>query len=136
MGTTASARRGLASLDAWHREATKPIKPTDRNRTMSTALTAKSLKVAMALVSAAIRDVPVRNGDLRTVITIAVAGRVVFADLSSKSIRKAHVTLAEHGLDGVQCVLQGKLAAGNSLADAGLAAQIKTQPAVEKAAAS
>ena len=108
---------------------------------MSTALTAKSLKVAMTLDTAAVQAIPAVDGAIRTVITITVAGRTVSADLATKSIRKAHITLSEHGLNGVVCVLQGKLQGDNTLSDAGLAAQVKAQqaaasaPAVEKVAA-
>ena len=121
----------------------KPVTtPNARNsRHMSTALTAKSLKVAMTLDAAAVQAIPAIDGAVRTIITITVAGRTVSADLATKSIRKAHITLAEHGLNGVVCVLQGKLQGDNTLADAGLAAQVKAQPvaahspAAEKAAA-
>ena len=91
--------------------------------------------------AAAVQAIPAIDGAVRTIITITVAGRTVSADLATKSIRKAHITLAEHGLNGVVCVLQGKLQGDNTLADAGLAAQVKAQPvaahspAAEKAAA-
>ena len=97
-------------------------------------LTAKALKVALVLDPAAIQAFRVPNGDIRTTIAINVAGRTVTADLASKSIRKAAATIAEHGVNGVVCVLQGKLQADDTPAEAGLAAQIKTPPVAEKVA--
>jgi hypothetical protein len=48
------------------------------------------------------------------------------AVLNPKSLRKAVSTIREHGIENVAVVLQCKLEAGDVLAEAGLAAQIKT----------
>ncbi len=97
-------------------------------------ITAKALKVALVLDPAAIAAFRLSPGDIRTVLSISVAGRVVTADIATKSIRKAAAAIGEHGADGVACVLQGKLQADDTLTEAGLAAQLKTPP-VAKAAA-
>jgi hypothetical protein len=119
---------------AWRRKShATPAKPTTNTRNCP-MLTAKALKVALVLDPAAIQAFRVPNGDIRTTIAINVAGRTVTADLASKSIRKAAATIAEHGVNGVVCVLQGKLQADDTPAEAGLAAQIKTPPVAEKVA--
>jgi hypothetical protein len=97
-------------------------------------LTARALKVALVLDPAAVAAFRFSPGDIRTVISISVAGRTVTADIASKSIRKAATTIAEHGADGVACVLQGKLQADDTLAEAGLAVQLKAPPAAKAAA--
>jgi hypothetical protein len=64
------------------------------------------------------------------VLTIAVAGRTVTADVAAKALRKAKATIAEHGVEQVALILQGKLD-GNAVLEAGLVAQPKTpKPAV------
>jgi hypothetical protein len=97
-------------------------------------LTAKALKCVMVLDPAAVQAFRLPPGDIRTTISINVGGRVVTADLASKSIRKCTAAITEHGADGVAVVLQGKLRHDNSLDEAGLVAQVKTPP-VAKAAA-
>jgi hypothetical protein len=38
-------------------------------------------------------------------------------------VRKVAATIAEHGVDGVAVIMQGKLAAGDVIIEAGLSAQ-------------
>lgn len=64
----------------------------------------------------------------RTQLVIDVGGRKLHADLNTKSLRKACVTLAEHGQD-VALVLQGVLV-GDRLDEAGLEAPVKVKEAV------
>jgi hypothetical protein len=64
----------------------------------------------------------------RTVLTINVSGEVVSADIATKSLRKAQATIAEHGVDGVSVLVQGKLI-GERVTEAGLVAQLKIRPA-------
>ena len=97
-------------------------------------LTARALKCVLVLDPTAIAAFRLPTGDVRTILSITVAGRTVTADIASKSIRKAAATIAEHGVDGVAFVLQGKLQADDTLTEAGLAVQLKTPP-VAKAAA-
>ena len=102
-----------------------PVAPARRHKPQATAstptttrncpmLTAKALMVALVLAPlsetqrcaprlvldpAAVAAFRVPNGDIRTTITINVAGRTVTADLASKSIRKGAATIGEHGAD-------------------------------------
>ena len=48
------------------------------------------------------------------------------ASVNAKSVRKAAATVAEHGPDMVAVILQGTLMLDNTLAEAGLVAQVKT----------
>ena len=99
-------------------------------------LNARSLKCTLVLNAdeiAAIGD-PVTP---RVVLTIEAADYgSVTADIAAKSLRKAQAAIAEHGSDGVTCVLQGKLVvAGGKISEAGLVAQVKVaKPATEAAA--
>jgi hypothetical protein len=63
------------------------------------------------------------------VVLITVVGRRLTADFPPRAIRKALATIAEHGADGVACLIQGRLLADSAIADAGLSVQPKTRPA-------
>jgi hypothetical protein len=91
------------------------------------ATTARKLKITAVLDAAPFvqMGVPADNVPSRMVLTVAVGGRTVTADLATKSIRKAVKTLVEHGAENVALVLQGALAADNSIEEAGLVAQVK-----------
>jgi hypothetical protein len=88
-------------------------------------LSAKTLKVSLVLDPAALAGVTVPANMQRVEFAVAVDGRTVRGSLNAKSVRKAAAALAEHGADGVAVVLQGKLAAGDVLEEAGLSAQVK-----------
>jgi len=93
--------------------------------------TANKLKVTMTLKAEELLGVLAPEGQ-RVVLKITTAdGRVVSADIATKSLRKAQAAIREAGPDGVACILQGSLAAGDVLAEAGLVAQ----PRVKKEAA-
>jgi hypothetical protein len=61
----------------------------------------------------------------RTEIAIAVGGRTVAADIATKSVRKVLKTIADQGPDRVVVIVQGVLAAGDRIEEAGLVAQVK-----------
>src|SRR5206468_11551195 len=65
-------------------------------------------------------------GTSHVALTIAVAGRVLQVSLNTKGVRRARKTIQEAGPDGVACILQGKLALGDVLEEAGLSAQPKS----------
>jgi len=95
--------------------------------TLKLTTTAKKLKVTLMLDAApfvALGAVP-DNAPSRTDITITVGGRIVAADLATKSVRKAVKTLIEHGPDNVVLILQGVLASDNRVEEAGITAQVK-----------
>jgi hypothetical protein len=89
-------------------------------------LTAKTMKATVVLDAAEMAGLTVPNGAKTFPITVAVAGRTLRAELNPKTLRKCLTQIAEAGPDGVALVLQGKLEAGDVLAEAGLTAQIKT----------
>jgi hypothetical protein len=91
-----------------------------------TTLTGRALKVTVVLdPDEVVHLPPPPNGQPRVVFRISVADRIVTADLNAKSVKKAIATILEAGSDNVVCILQGKLAADNMLAEAGLAVQPK-----------
>jgi hypothetical protein len=54
-------------------------------------------------------------------------------DFAPKAIRKAFNAITEHGADGVSALVQGKLARGDVIAEAGLVVQPREKPtAMEK----
>jgi hypothetical protein len=87
--------------------------------------TARSLKTTLVLDAASFAGLQVPNGVPKFDIAVEVAGRTVTASVNAKSVRKAAATIAEHGPDMVAVILQGSLAPDNTLADAGLVAQVK-----------
>lgn len=94
-------------------------------------LQAKSLKATVVLDAEAVSRIQIPNGMPKTTLTIAVAGRVVTAEVNSKSLRRCVAAIGAAGPEGVAVVLQGKLEANDVLAEAGIAATPKAQkPAV------
>lgn len=103
---------------------------------MNFTTTARKLKITAVLESAPFvkMGVPPDTAPSRTAITVAVGGRTVTADIATKAVRKAVKALQEHGAENVTLLLQGELNAKNEVESAGLAAQVKVQPAaVEEA---
>jgi hypothetical protein len=98
---------------------------------------ARALKATLVLNPAEIAALPdPPNGVPRAALKIEVDGRTVAADVNAKALRKAKATIAQHGVDNVSVILQGKLAAGDVLAEAGLVAQPKlAKPATNPASA-
>jgi hypothetical protein len=54
-----------------------------------------------------------------------VGNRTVTADIAAKGLRKALAGVADFGAGGGALILQGRLEAGDVLAEAGLVAQAK-----------
>ena len=100
-------------------------------------LAARALKATLVLNTAEIAALPdPPNGVPRATLKIEVDGRTVAADVNAKALRKAKAVITQHGVDNVSIILQGKLAAGDVLADAGLVAQPKlAKPATDPASA-
>jgi hypothetical protein len=97
---------------------------------------AKSLKITVVLDAASLLTVACpEGGSARTVLNIRTPDRSVSADIASKAIRKAQAMLDEHGTDAVVCLIQGRLAAGDRIAEAGLVAQVKAPKVPAEAAA-
>jgi hypothetical protein len=93
--------------------------------------TARKLKVTSVLDSAPFvqQGIPPDGAPPRTTVTVSVGGRTLVADLATKSVRKAVKALLEHGAQNATLILQGSLAADNSIEEAGIVAQVKAQPA-------
>jgi hypothetical protein len=97
------------------------------HKTNRNTLTAKSLKVTLVLSALEVSALSAPDGQPRCVVRVNVAGRTVTADLNAKSVRKAIAAIKEYGAEGCAVILQGKLNADNTLAEAGLAVQPKTK---------
>jgi hypothetical protein len=55
-----------------------------------------------------------------------VEGRKLRFDVAPRAIRKCLATISEHRAENVVVLVQGKLLGDNTVADAGLVAQVKT----------
>lgn len=87
-------------------------------------LSAKTLKVSLSLDPALVCTIPPPQGKSATLV-IAVGGRQVRASVNAKSLRKTIATIGTHGPVNCVVILQGKLAAGDTLGEAGMAVTIK-----------
>jgi hypothetical protein len=97
-------------------------------------LQAKALKATVVLNPSEVLAIPVKDGQARTLLKIAVGGlHNITVDLATKSIRKAKAAIEEHGVDGCSAIVQGKLVAVDVLGDAGLVVQPKSKPAEKSA---
>ena len=115
----AVAARPAAAPKTVHRVPPRPGAPL--------RLAARALKVAVVVDPAALVGfVPADGG--RVPIVINVDGRTVKGELNPKSVKKAIAAVAEHGVDKVAVVLQGKLGQGDVLEEAGISAQVKGAP--------
>jgi hypothetical protein len=90
-------------------------------------LNARALKCTVVLDPAEVAQIVAPDGKPRVVIAIRLPDRRLSVDLAAKSVRRALVTIREHGPDGVSVIVQGKLV-GDTIADAGLMAQPKVRP--------
>jgi hypothetical protein len=92
-------------------------------------LNAKSLKVTCVLNADEVAVIP-DVGSPRVLLHIAVPEiGVVTTDIAAKSVRKVQAQVAEHGSDAIAVILQGRLASGGRIVDAGIVAQVKTPEA-------
>jgi hypothetical protein len=95
---------------------------------MNTLLTGRALKVTVVLDPAEIGALAV-PGQPRVALRVNAGGRVVSAEVASKSLRKAISLIRETGADGCVVLLQGKLAADNAVQECGIVAQVKAAKA-------
>jgi hypothetical protein len=103
-----------------------------------TSLTSRAIKVTLVLNSAEVAKTlaPLQTTERRVPLTFTAEGRRLTADFAPKAIRRACATIAEHGPDGVGVIVQGKLLRDDTIAEAGLVAQVKQpKPAAETVAA-
>jgi hypothetical protein len=103
-----------------------------------TSLTSRAIKVTVVLNSAEVAKAlaPLQTTERRIPLQFTVEGRTLAADFSPKAIRRAYATIREHGPEGVAVIVQGKLLRDDTIAEAGLVAQVKQpRPAAETVAA-
>jgi hypothetical protein len=62
-------------------------------------------------------------------LRIRLPDRTVTAEIATKSLRKAQTAIRDAGADNIALLLQGRLVAGDVIAEAGLSAQPKTPKA-------
>jgi hypothetical protein len=96
-------------------------------------LQAKALKATVVLDPAALVGLVVPNGQAKFPVSVEVAGRVIKAELNSKSLRRNVVAIEAAGPAAVACVLSGKLE-GDELMEAGLQVMPKAPKPAEPAA--
>lgn len=95
-------------------------------------LTAGRLRVSTTLNAAELLAVPAPNGNPRLKLRIRLPDRTVTADIAAKSLRRAQKAVREAGADNIPLVLQGRLAAGDTIAEARLSAQSKAARPMER----
>ena len=88
-------------------------------------LTAARLKVSLTLNAAELLAVPAPAGQPRITLRIRLPGRILTAEIATKSLRRAQTAIREVGADNIALVLQGHLII-DAIVEAGLAAQPKT----------
>jgi hypothetical protein len=93
---------------------------------MELKLESRALKASVVLDPAALAGVEVPNGLSKVTLHVAVPGKTIVAEVNAKSLRRTIAAIAAAGPNGVAVVLQGKLEEGNTLTEAGIAAQPKT----------
>jgi hypothetical protein len=91
---------------------------------MTLKLRAKTIKATIVLDPTELAGVVVPNGQSRFPVAIVVAGKVLWAELNAKSLRRCVTTIAEAGPDAVSIIIQGKLV-GDVIEEAGIAANPK-----------
>jgi hypothetical protein len=107
-------------------------KPQEAGRQHPNTLSARSLKVTVVLNAAEVADLVVREGERRVMLTIRLPDRSVMADIASKSARRAIAAIREHSINGVTCIVQGKLVE-DRIEEVGLAIQPRVKPSGETA---
>jgi hypothetical protein len=87
--------------------------------------TARSLKVTLVLDPAQLAELHVPSGAGPQRFRITVGERRLTGQVNAKGLRKAAALIAEHGVERVAVIVQGKLAEGDEITEAGLVAQVK-----------
>ena len=88
-------------------------------------LTATRLKIATTLDATELLAINAPNDKPRITLRIRLPDRTLTAEIAAKSLRKAQTTLRQSGADNIVLLLQGRLIAGDVIAEAGLSAQPK-----------
>jgi hypothetical protein len=86
-------------------------------------LTAARLKVTTTLNATELLAITAPENQPRITLRIRLPDRAVTAEIAAKSLRKAKTAIREAGADNIALVLQGRLTAGDVIAEAGLFAR-------------
>ena len=106
----------------------RPSQPAPRRLTLPPrlgTLTAARLKVTTTLDAGGLLAILPPEGKPRVSLRIRLPDRTMTAEIAAKSLRKAQTAIREAGADNTARVLQGRLTAGDVIAEAGLSAQPK-----------
>jgi hypothetical protein len=82
-------------------------------------ITAQRLKITTTLDAAELATVPAPEGKQRVTRRIKLPERTLSAEVASKSLRKAQKQVREAGAENIVLLLQGRLTAGDVIAEAG-----------------
>ena len=96
---------------------------------MELKLESRALKASVVLDPAVLADVVVPNGLAKVTLRVAVPDKTIVAEVNAKTLRRTIAAITAAGPDAVAVVLQGRLEPGDILAEAGIAAQLKTPKA-------
>ncbi|WP_027526109.1 hypothetical protein [Bradyrhizobium sp. Ec3.3] len=86
-------------------------------------LTAQRLKVSLTLNATELLAVAAPEGKPRITLRIRLPERTLTVDIAAKSLRKTQTAIRDVGGDNIALVLQGRLIAGDVIAEAGLSAR-------------
>jgi hypothetical protein len=101
----------------------KPV-PIERHGRL--ALTSRAVKVTLVLDPAQLHGVTLVDSTRPQPFVVTVGERQLTGTLNPKPLRRVLATIREHGPDKVAVILQGKLEAGDIVAEAGVSAMVKT----------
>lgn len=101
---------------------------------MPLTLQARAIKATLVLDPVALAGMTIPNGQPKVALQIAVAGRTIAAELNAKSLRRCVAAIDAAGPENVAVVLSGKLE-GNTLIEAGIAAQPKAPKVIDASVA-
>jgi hypothetical protein len=86
------------------------------------------LKVSTALDPAELIAIAAPADRSRVSLRIRGPDRIITAEIAAKSLRRAQTAIRVAGTGNITVMLQGVLAAGDVIAEAGLSAQPKSTP--------
>jgi hypothetical protein len=99
----------------------RPVAPGQTPKALP--LSAKSIKVVLAIDARQLLGVSVANGVAQVPFIVAVAGRHIKGKLNAKTLSRAVGMVTASGGEDVGVIIQGRLVAGEQLEDAGISAQ-------------
>jgi hypothetical protein len=106
----------------------QPLAPASKGTTAMPTLAARAIKVTLVLDPTEVFEVlqqTVAVADTRVPFEINVDGRRLRCTFATKGVRKALATLQHEGPGNIAVIIQGKLMRDDTIAEAGLMAQVK-----------